>query len=128
MDPKVLRDKIYACWLGKNIGGTLGAFMICNGAKNPLGGVAYAVGCRALGVLKLDVDAESDDQYPEDQTYFNDYANSKLTVVPLMYRRLDESGDIKYWSIYGRVFNDGSSWSAVVNEFEPQILEALSKE
>jgi len=25
MDPKVLRDKIYACWLGKNIGGTLGA-------------------------------------------------------------------------------------------------------
>ena len=25
LDPKVLRDKIYACWLGKNIGGTLGA-------------------------------------------------------------------------------------------------------
>ena len=25
LDQKVLRDKIYACWLGKNIGGTLGA-------------------------------------------------------------------------------------------------------
>lgn len=25
MDQNILRDKIYACWLGKNIGGTLGA-------------------------------------------------------------------------------------------------------
>ena len=72
------------------------------------------------------MDAAADKEYPADQKYCNDYANSVVTVVPQQFRRL--SGTIEYWDIYGGPVQEGTSWSATVAEWEPKIMEALSKE
>ena len=106
-------------------GGTADGFYVLSGSKNPEGGIAYATGVRALNVMNLDVDAASDTEYPEDQMYLNDYVNSVQVAVPQPFRRLD--GTIMYWDLWGPVIRGEQSWSAVVAEWEPQVLEALNK-
>lgn len=108
------------------VGGVVDGWLVCNGAKNPDAGMAFATAVRALGTLNLNVDAAADKEYPADQKYCNDYANSVVTVVPQQFRRL--SGTIEYWDIYGGPVQEGTSWSATVAEWEPKIMEALSKE
>lgn len=108
------------------VGGTVDGWLVCNGAKNPEGGMAFAAAVRALDTLSLDVGAAADTEIPADQKYCKVYANSVITVVPQQFRRL--SGTIEYWDIYGAPVLEGASWSATVAEWEPKILEALSKE
>jgi len=106
-------------------GGTCSGFYVLSGSKNPEGGIAYATGVRALNVMNLDVDAASDTEYPQDQKYLQEYADSVQVAVPQPFRRLE--GTIMYWDLWGPVIRGEQSWSAVVAEWEPQVLEALNK-
>ena len=103
------------------------AFYICNGAANPKAGAAFATAVRAINVLDLNLDLPGEEpECPAEQAYLDKYAIKTLTGVPMQFRRL--SGTIEYWDVYGPVFNDGKSYSALVKEIEPKIMETLNKE
>ena len=110
--------------------GTVDGWLILNGAKNPEGGAAYASSVRAMEVLNIDTDDgdDSNDVEPtnEAQLYFYEYAATQIVPVPQMFRRIASS--VMYWDIYGNPVKEGAAWSAHVAEWEPKIMEALSKE
>ena len=110
-------------------GGVIDGWMLLNGAKNPVAGMAYASAVRAINVLDVDTTTEEDkDETPENndaQIYFSSYAHTQLTYTVMHFRRL--SGSIMYWDIYGGPIFEGAAWSTTVAHWEPMIEEALIK-
>lgn len=106
---------------------TVNAFYIPKGAKNPLAGLAYAASIRAMHIMDLDLPSDGTPaSYTEDQQYVLDYSTKVLTGVPMQFRRL--SGTVEYYNIYGPTFLSGDSYSGIVAEWEPKIIEALRQE
>ncbi len=110
--------------------GVVDGWLILNGAKNAEGGAAYASAVRAMNVLNVDVSIEgyedATSEVNDAQAYFNEYAGTQVVPVPAMFRRISSS--VMYWDIYGDPVKEGAAWSAHVAEWEPKIMEALSKE
>jgi len=93
--------------------------------------VAYASAGRAIEVLGVDttIEGEKPDLTAttnDAQAYFNEYAATQVVPVPAMFRRIASS--VMYWDVYGDPIKEGAAWSAHVAEWEPKIMEALSKE
>jgi len=105
-------------------GAVVDAFYVPKGAKNPQGGVAYACAVRGFNIGIVDIKTEK--EYTEAQKKILDYALSKVTAVPLQFRRL--SGTVEYYDIYGPTYYSGESYSGIVAECEPKIKEALKKQ
>ena len=103
---------------------TVNGFFIPDGASNPIGGLAYAASVRAMQIMDLDLpDSGIPPAYTPDQQYLLDYATKTVLGVPMQFRRLSDV--VMYYNIYGPTFLSGDSYSGVVAEWEPQILEAL---
>ncbi len=102
------------------------SFVIPKGAKNPAAGAAYAAGARAY--VYLDKYYESSKEFATETKKMYDYvyASGKVKFTPATFRRLE--GQFEYAEILGRVFRNGESYSKVVAEMEPLILNALKSE
>lgn len=105
-------------------GAAVDAFYVPKGAKNPEGGVAYACAVRGFGIGIVDI--KTDKEYTDAQEKIKKYALSKVTAVPLQFRRL--AGTVEYYNIYGPTYLSGESYSGIVAEWDPKITEALKKQ
>ncbi|MHB1452672.1 MAG: ABC transporter substrate-binding protein [Saccharofermentanales bacterium] len=105
------------------------AFVIPKGAKNPIGGVAFANAVRAMTILDLDLPDDgsaADVRSTPEQDAIRKYALSKIIAVPMQFRRLADV--VPYYSIWGPGFYSGTSYSSIVALEEPKILEELKKQ
>ena len=102
------------------------SFVIPKGAKNPVAGAAFAAGARAY--VYLDKYYESSKEFATETKKMYDYVytSGKVNFTPATFRRLE--GKYEYSDILGRVFRNGESFSKVVAEIEPLILNALKSE
>lgn len=100
------------------------AFYVPKKASNPQGGVAFACAVRGMNIGLIKV--EDTGEYTAAQKKIDEYAKSIISGVPLQFRRLQ--GTVEYYNIYGPTFLSGDSYSGVVAQWEPQVLEALKKQ
>ena len=105
-------------------GVSVDAFYVPKKASNPQGGVAFACAVRGMNIGLIKV--EDTGEYTAAQKKIDEYAKSIISGVPLQFRRLQ--GTVEYYNIYGPTFLSGDSYSGVVAQWEPQVLEALKKQ
>lgn len=111
--------------------GVITAFCVPKGAKNPVGAVAFANAVRAYAIMDLKIpdDGTVEKMSTDEQDAVWEYASTKLEYVVMDYRRLNEGSDaLPYYTLWGPGYLGGDSWSSVVAEQEPKILEALKKQ